>query len=505
MNPGAASLRKLRSIPLVTLFGCAGFILTGCGGSVGTGTGSSGNTSVTVLSTSTANDQLTEFNMYVKSLALNRATGSSATLISTPLEVEFMSVNGRSEPLLTVDVPQGTYTSASASIGSAEFECVTLAPSGGLYTSSYAYGYTPDSNVTVNLPAPLTISSASMVLSLDLLVSKSASWTTCDPNGSILPFSITPTFDLTAMTLSSSRSNSQNGLETGLKGVIGSVDSTGAGFTVTADSGPGCAGTAAGANCSPPAAYAPVWRVASDGGTVFEGVAGISKLTSGMGVDMDAALQPDGSLLAKRIAVYDSSTHDLTIAEGRLIFNTPIVGYQSLEMARIRELGPLNTAPITFSYGNAAFQISGEFKNLGDLPFPPNFTAANAVDGQNFYASTHALYASIPPTFVPATAITLIPQTINGTVSAIGSEGGFTTYTVTLAPYDLFPALAVQPHQTAVLTNPNTVVVYADSNTQMLNTNPIAVGSVARFYGLVFNDQGTLRMDCAQVSDGVAE
>jgi hypothetical protein len=26
-----------------------------------------------------------------------------------------------------------------------------------------------------------------------------------------------------------------------------------------------------------------------------------------------------------------------------------------------------------------------------------------------------------------------------------------------------------------------------------------------RFYGLVLNDNGTLRMDCAQVNDGVAE
>jgi hypothetical protein len=63
----------------------------------------------------------------------------------------------------------------------------------------------------------------------------------------------------------------------------------------------------------------------------------------------------------------------------------------------------------------------------------------------------------------------------------------------------------LQPYQSAVLTDPNTVVVYADSNTQMLNTNPIAVGGVARFYGLVFNDNGTLRMDCAQIKDGVAE
>jgi hypothetical protein len=32
-----------------------------------------------------------------------------------------------------------------------------------------------------------------------------------------------------------------------------------------------------------------------------------------------------------------------------------------------------------------------------------------------------------------------------------------------------------------------------------------AVGDVLRFNGLVFNDNGTLRMDCAQVNDGVPE
>ncbi|MGB7264481.1 MAG: hypothetical protein WBC92_03155, partial [Terracidiphilus sp.] len=75
---------------------------------------------------------------------------------------------------------------------------------------------------------------------------------------------------------------------------------------------------------------------------------------------------------------------------------------------------------------------------------------------------------------------------------------------VTLAEYDLFPQFAVQPGQTTLLTNPNTVVVYSDSNTQTLNSGSIGVGGVFRFYGLVFNDNGTLRMNCAQINDGVA-
>jgi hypothetical protein len=98
-----------------------------------------------------------------------------------------------------------------------------------------------------------------------------------------------------------------------------------------------------------------------------------------------------------------------------------------------------------------------------------------------------------------------MPQTINGIVTSTGSEGSFTTYTISLAPYDLIPNLAVQPGQTTLLTNPSTVIVYVDSSTQLLNTKQLGVGSVFRFSGLLFNDNGTLRMDVAQVNDGVPQ
>jgi hypothetical protein len=486
----------------LAVVGVGTLLLAGCGGT--NQPPPVKQASVTVLSTSTANGQLTRFAMYIDNLALTNASGGTVNLISSPINAEFIHVNGSSEPLVTAGVPLGTYTSATATLGPADFECVTLGPSGGLVLSSFVDEPPVDSNVTIKLPAALTISRTSAVLALDLLVSESASWTTCNPT-QIEPYSITPTFNLTAITLASSPSNSQNGLETDLKGVVRTVTPADGSFTVAADEGAGCAGTAVGANCSPPAAYAPVWHVISGSETVFDGVTSAGQLAAGMAVDMDAALQPDGSLLARRISVLDTNTSDLTIADGPLIFNSPIAGYESLEIAPVRESGPLALAPIPFSYANAVFQASAEFTNLSELPFTPNFSPANAVDGQNLYASTHALSLSIPPTFVPATTITLIPQTINGSVSAIGSEGGFTTYTVTLAPYDLFPALAVQGGQTKLLTNPDTVVVYADGNTQMLNTAPIAVSGVARFYGLVFSDNGTLRMDCAQINDGVAE
>jgi hypothetical protein len=99
--------------------------------------------------------------------------------------------------------------------------------------------------------------------------------------------------------------------------------------------------------------------------------------------------------------------------------------------------------------------------------------------------------------------VTLVPQTINGSIASTSSSGNFTVYTVTSA-YSLFPQLAVQAGQPVRLNNPSEVQVYVDSNTQLLNTQALAPGSVLRFYGLVFNDNGTLRMDCAQINDGIS-
>jgi hypothetical protein len=167
-------------------------------------------------------------------------------------------------------------------------------------------------------------------------------------------------------------------------------------------------------------------------------------------------------------------------------------------------LAGLEAGPDIFGFGNAAFQISGQLSNIGNLPFAASFNAANMVPGQNVLITTHATSTSGGPNYTSASTITLLPQTIDGTVSAISNDGAFTIYTVTLAPYDAFVDFAVQAGQSTLLSNPDTVVVYADDNTQMV-TGTITVGTVFRFNGLVFNDNGSLRMDCAQISNGVAE
>ena len=123
------------------------------------------------------------------------------------------------------------------------------------------------------------------------------------------------------------------------------------------------------------------------------------------------------------------------------------------------------------------------------------------VPGQEVYFS--ALANNYNGSYPAVSTMTLMPQAINASVVASTTSGNFTDYTVELASYDLFPMLAVQPAQNTLLANPGQVEVYVDSSTQKLNTVALAPGSTLRFEGLIFNDNGTLRMDCAQVSDGV--
>jgi hypothetical protein len=154
-------------------------ILVGCGSLPGPPPPAfSGNTNVTVLLSSTANDQLSEFDVSLASLSLTNKAGNTINLFQTtqsqtPHNVEYIHVNGGIEPLLTVSVPQGVYTAATASIGNATFTCETIdASSGNIDISTFAYGQTPSNQVTVNLPAPVTITGTAMGLSLNMLVFK---------------------------------------------------------------------------------------------------------------------------------------------------------------------------------------------------------------------------------------------------------------------------------------------------------------------------------------------
>jgi hypothetical protein len=484
----AATLRlSSYSIMLSVLTIFAVSSITACG-SGGRPAPVSGNTQVTVAVTSTANDQVSEFDLVFNTLTLTSQSGKTVTLLSTPQAFEFIHINGQLAPGFTVTVPQDTYTSGTATVGGAEFECASYLQNSGLGSGAYDYGYTPDANVTVNLPSPLTVTGSNMGLLIDLQVSQSATFpSTCWlPNGGLPTWSITPTFNVTTV-FSSQPTNPQNGKVSALDGEITATASSGNSFTLAVaegDAAPESVTVSVGAN------------------TVYQGIGSASGLMVGTFVDLDGVLQPDSSVAASRIAVEYAST--VNVVAGPLM----LVAASEKELTTFggdqQGANYINTYFIggqPFNFDNAIFQISGQLTNLQSLPFVPSFTSSNMVAGQNLYLSSPQLVnGSNPDTELDA--VTLIPQTIDGNVTGSVVSGNFADYSVSLASYDLFPNLAVQSGQTTLLNDPSDVEVYVDANTQLLNSQPLAEGGTLRFYGLVFNDSGTLRMDCAQVSDG---
>lgn len=481
------SVSRLLSILTAAVLGCS---LTGCGSGVQMGSPTSGgNTQVEILVTSTANDQLIVFDVGIKSILLVNSAGQQATIYINPDTfddfVEWMHLNGASEPFLAVSVPQGTYTSAIVTIGGCSFTNETFS-AGTFDTATYSQELCGQGSglSTVNFPNPIRVTGSSMALSLNLQVSQSY---TLDATANPAAYTISPVFTLTPISIAAQPTNETNGKVTGVNAQLTSVGTDGKSLT---------AKTTAGV----------LLNLSLNATTTYQGIAGFSGLETNSLVNFDAAIQSDGSLLVTRAEVDDAAVATAVVGP----FLLP--GSQAGQFLTVT----LQTEGCTFianpfcgnifqSGGNTVFSISGQFTNVANLPFTPTFSSSTLLQGQNVTVWTPGIPNA--QSIENASTVTLEPQTLNGTVTAVSSDSGFAAYTVTLAPYDLIPILqnytsfTPPPH----LIDPTTVIVYTDANALLLNSGTVNVGSLLRFRGLVFDDNGTLRMDCGAIYDGVPE
>jgi Domain of unknown function (DUF5666) len=451
---------------------------------------------VTVLLSSTANDKIVNFNLFLASITLADKAGNSVALYNNANALnpgslgatEFMHLNGASEPLVAaVSVPQGTYAQATVTVGFCDFTNVFNPPTGGVETSTYAEGLCGQGtgNTTVNLPSPITINASPMALSLNLQVPQSYA---LNGMGASATYTISPVFTLTPVPISSQPTNEKNGKIAGIGAQITSLNATGNGFVAKTSDGFSL-------------------NVNADNSTVYQGIAGFSTLAVGTLVDIDLAIRPDASLLATRVEVDDIAAP--AVVTGPFFQPLPPAGVFSTYPIEHEGCafpgGSIPQCTAFFQYdGNTVFNSSGQLSNLQSLPFTPNFTSATIFAGQNLSVFSSGTQVS-GKSYEIATTVALTPQTLTGMVTAVSNSNGFNIYTVALAPYDLIPTLQASQLPGNRLQNPNTVIVYADANTRLLNSASISTGSVLRFRGLLFNDNGTLRMDCAQVNDGVPE
>jgi hypothetical protein len=481
----------LRIAFLLLTAALASMSIAGCGsGSVTPPPNPPGNSHVTLLLTSSANDKLTGFDIALESVNLIDSGGNSVPLYSNTnaylgsTNPEFMHLNGSVEPLATATIQQGTYTSTQVTTFGCAFTTLGVSSSGGIEISTYAQGLCGQGtgSTTVNLPQPIVISGPSVALTLDLQVSQSYTLTTPGAPG---VYTISPAFNLSRIPVAAKPTNDQDGKITAITAQVTSVDETNNSMQVEDANGA-------------------VFGVATDANTSYQGISGFSTLTQGVLANLDLVIQPDGSFVATRIEVDDQSAPALIVGSWLTSDNGGQPDNWSMQPV---ELINCTTSPpicggVFHNTDATVFGVSQQFSNLASLPFQATFTSSTNFAGQNLGAYEGLAFDSNAGEAV--STLMLEPQTIDGTVSAMTTQNGFSLYTVQLASYDpivTLESIALEPP----LNTPSQVVVYVDNNTQLLNSLPVNNGSLLRFRGLIFNDNGTLRMDCSEVLDGVAQ
>jgi hypothetical protein len=470
--------------------------LTGCNSGrpqPGDGTNPSGDSTVTVIATSTANDQLFAYGATITSIVLTNKAGTPVTLYTSASEaspqvfgMEWMHLNGAAEPFATEKIPNGTYISAGITISGCYFTQVTTAQ--GMTTSTDAEGTCSEGTGTgtVGLAAPIVLSGNATALLLDLQVS--SSWTMATPGmtSTQTTYTIDPTFILSTIAVSAQPANLNNGLISGLHAEITSVDSTKNTLGIQMSAG---ATATLHANTS----------------TKYQGaIAQLCDVTTNLEANLDVSIQTDGTLLATRVEVDDASEPYVDTQYGTFL-------NASTQVTAGVVTDPIGCPDSTFYNCDGLYQflpqtnygVSLEFANVAQLPFTPVFNAATYTPGQ--YTSAIVTNGGGTQNLPVAKTITLEPQTLNGVVESVTNQNGFAVYTVSLAAYDVFVAPNAYNPAPTPLTSSQTVTVYADTSTQFLHAAMVETGDTLRFRGVVFNDGGTLRMDCDEVLDGVTE
>jgi hypothetical protein len=277
---------------------------------------------------------------------------------------------------------------------------------------------------------------------------------------------VTPTFNVTQVNVVPQPTSAANGK---VQGVFGKVVSTsGTTLVIVLPSGQQLS-------------------LVTNSSTVLQGFTQLSALTAGEVVDADVALLPDGTLVALRIHLFPTTVLELFLGPVTSTTGSPVTSFTQVERqvllpsATTGALTATNTVNVT---AGTTFGLAPQVGTLPALPFTPVFSAATLIAGQNVAVTPTAAVTSITGTTFTANSVTLIPQTIDGTIVAIAIIGGQTVTQVALPSGSWL----------AKLTGQTTVYVYEGFSTQMLNAVPPTATSLVRFNGLLFNDNGVLRM-----------
>jgi hypothetical protein len=390
-------------------------------------------------------DRVIAFALTINTMTLTG--GTNPTVISTPTQIEFVRNAGTFQPLVTASIAAATYTGATITVSNPKIVAVDTTTHLPVQLTAALSSNTV--NVTFANPLVITGNAVEADFDLDLANSVTISGNTA---------TINPVFHVSTKIVH----DQDNDDFQDVHGAVTSVMSQS--FSVASRD------------------MNQIFTFTTDGNTRFEGITGLSQLTAGRIVEVDAQVQSDGSLLAKRVEVEEDSD-DGVETEG---FITAVTGkpatqftlnneFDSSPIAALLNLLGIGTG-ITVNVGsNTTFSVSDSSQiNLSSSSV--TFDANDIGKAQRVEAGAmhEGEFQQLGMTLT-ADRVRLLQQSLNGTVSNLNGS----TFTLTMAGDSAF----------ALLSGQTTVTVQTQSNTQEDGT--VANGAAVRVRGLLFFNGST--------------
>jgi len=473
-NEADSKRNSLRSIVTMSMALAITGGLVACGGSntgpapVTTPT-SAAKTVVQVNMGDAPADWMLAFSMNINSLAL---TGSNGTFsaVSSGMTMEMMHLMGTMQPLALVSAPQGTYTSASISIGSAIVMYMDPATK-----SVVQKAITGPISAAITFTSPIVVGSTPMAVGFDLDLANSV---TMDAGGNP---KMNPVFHVTSgMQGAGNPLDSSNG---GIQHMMGAVSSASSNlFSMTS------------------LQAAQTFTFATNSSTSFDNITNMSMMTSGMLVLVDASMQPDGSMMATKV---QSMMNAGGVMGSGVI--TSVTGQPATQLMMVAQNGAgtgmmasafAAGASVSMS-GSTVFQINQDEIDMSNLPFTMTFDARHIYAGQSVMpvsssgmGSSGGMMGGNPTGFsMASTGVTLEPQGLSGVVATTITSGSRTSFILTLPSDCAF----------TTLTGGTSVIVFQQPGTIVSGTSPIAGGAIVHVFGLLSMDAGHWKVVAAKI------
>lgn len=298
----------------VLLLSAAGVLVTGCtSGSLNNTTPAANTGSAFVVGTDAPMASVTSLAVQIKSVQLTDASGNTANLISGTPTVDFARYNGLQSLIDMNDVPVGTYTGATITLGTATLGYLDTTTTPPAIKTEAATLTTSTVTVSLNKPLVITHGGDPVGLRVDFDLRQSVA---VDSTGNITG-TVNPTFDIRPV----ARTDGGAYVDEFIAAVV-SVNTSGQSFIVQ---GP----------------HGQQFTIVVDGSTEWDGNASLSTLNANSIVQVSGQLDRNTQTLdADEVAILSDTGF---YASGQITYVTPSTGAATSFDLYVRGLLPTNT------------------------------------------------------------------------------------------------------------------------------------------------------------------